>query len=106
MANIKMSNSTHRLHCQDPWFTLIKEGKKPVEGRKNLPLFKSWQPQDTLIFYLGDQSFKTTITALRRYKALEDYLRTETLARTLPGVASVAEGVDIYLQWSTKEEIE
>lgn len=96
----------HRLHCQDPWFSLIRSGKKLIEGRKDLPTFKDWQPGDTIIFYLGNRSFKRKIAALRRYKSLEGYLQSETLERTLPGVSSIAEGVDIYLQWSTKEEIE
>ena len=96
----------HRLHCQDPWFTLIKEGRKPIEGRKNLPKFKDWRPGDRLMFELEGQSFETEIIALRRYKTLEDYLSTETLGRTLPGVETMTEGIAIYLQWSSRVEIE
>ena len=36
---------------------------------------------------------------------LEEYLKTETLARALPGVNSIEEGKKIYLQWSTQDEI-
>lgn len=96
----------HTLHCQDPWFTHIKEGRKPAEGRKNLPKFRNWEPGDRLLFVLGDQSFETEVVALRRYKSLEDYLTTETLERTLPGAETMVEGIAIYLQWSSKVEIE
>lgn len=97
--------NTHKLHCQDPWFSLIAEGKKSVEGRKNLASFRSWQPGDTLVFYCGERSFKTRIMALRRYDSLEDYLITETLERVLPGVKTISEGIATYLQWSTLQEI-
>lgn len=97
---------THRLHCQDPWFTLIRTGKKPVEGRKDLPKFQSWSIGDLLIFDLDHQSFRTRIVGLNRYKTLEDYLRTETLERTLPGVKTIEEGILTYLKWSSREEIE
>lgn len=96
---------THHLHCQDPWFTLIKEGKKPIEGRKNLPQFKKWLPGDILIFYLNNQSFQTQITAFRHYKTIESYLQHETLQRALPGIQTMEEGIRIYYQWSTEAEI-
>lgn len=96
----------HRLHCEDPWFTLIKNGVKPVEGRKNSPKYATWKTGDKLVFALGEQEFVTTITKISKYKTLEDYLEGETLARALPGVLTLEEGVNIYLQWSTREEIE
>ncbi len=96
---------THKLHCQDPWFSLIADGKKSVEGRKNLARFRSWQPGDILVFYCGKRSFKTRITALRRYDLLENYLVAETIERALPGVKTISEGIDVYLQWSTLQEI-
>lgn len=97
---------THRLHCQDPWFSLIESGKKSIEGRKNLPQFQSLNAGDIIIFYLGTKSFKTRIRDIRYYNSLENYLLTETLQRTLPGIKSLEEGIQIYLQWSTQKEIE
>lgn len=96
---------THTLHCQDPWFTLIKEGKKPVEGRKDNARFRDWKVGDTIVFTLGDASFRTRIAYIHRYASIEDYLNGETLARALPGVPTLEEGVRIYLQWSTREEV-
>lgn len=97
---------THRLHCQDPWFTFIKNGIKSVEGRKNLPTFLSWQPKDKVVFFLGNNQFNTEIVALRRYNSLEDYLTNEKVEKVLPGITSLSEAIRIYLQWSSKEEIE
>jgi len=95
----------HRLHCQDPWFTFIRQETKTVEGRKNLPQFKDWQVGDTLIFFLDEKEFCTKIIDLRHYSSLEDYLRTEGIAKVLPGVKSLEEGLAIYYQWSKPEEI-
>jgi ASC-1-like (ASCH) protein len=96
---------SHRLHCQDPWFTLIQSGKKSVEGRKNHPKYRNFRIGDSVIFHLGDEEFETRIVALRLYGSIEDYLMGETISRVLPGVHSISEGVDVYLQWNTREEV-
>lgn len=96
---------THYLHCQNPWFNFIRDGKKIVEGRKNLPKFKSWCKDDYLIFRCGHAEFLTRIVELRRYKNLEEYLNFEGFERVLPGIQSFDEALSIYLQWSTKKEI-
>ncbi len=96
----------HELHCQEPWFSFIQSGKKIVEGRKNLPKFAQWKPGDILDFYCDGKSFRTRIIDMRRYKTLEYYLTTETLECVMPGVKTLEEGVAVYLQWSTRIEIE
>lgn len=95
----------HHLHCQDPWFSFIRNGQKIVEGRKNLTKFKKWRPGDHLIFQCNNEEFSTRIVALRCYKSLSDYLDSEGFQRVLPGVRSLDEAMSIYLQWSTEEEI-
>ena len=97
---------THRLHCQDPWYSLIKSGKKTVEGRKNLPKYASWRPGDTLVFELHGDEFETCIVAIRHYKSLEDYLKAETVERVLPRISETSDAIKVYLQWSTREEIQ
>lgn len=95
----------HHLYCQKPWFNLIRNGKKTVEGRKNLPKFLLWRPNDHLIFQLNDEQFLTRIIDLRRYNGLAEYLNAEGFHKVLPGVKSFDEAMHIYWQWSTKEEI-
>jgi len=96
---------THRIHCQNPWFTYIKQGRKTVEGRKGLPKYANWQKGDKLVFFLDDDEFETTVTGINRYDSIEEYLQGETIERALPGVLTMEEGVKIYLQWSTRAEI-
>jgi ASC-1-like (ASCH) protein len=40
------------------------------------------------------------------FTSLNDYLNTVTLEEALPGVTAFQEGLKIYHQWSTPEEIE
>ena len=95
----------HKIHCQEPWFSLIRQGKKPVEGRKASPSYKSIKVDDTIEFFGGQESFICVVEAINRYSSLEEYLRCETLERALPGVKTMDEGIRIYLQWSTREQI-
>lgn len=97
---------THRLHCQDPWFTFIENGRKRVEGRKNLPKYQSWSPGDVIVFYLEAREFNTVIKDMRHYKNLKDYLLTEGIDKVLPGINSLQDAMAVYLQWSTPKEIE
>jgi len=97
----------HRVRCLEPWFSHIKEGRKPVEGRKNTPKYQKVSVGDTISFEneLGDV-FDAEVTAVRKYPNLESYLEGEGVENALPGIESIEEGIAVYLQWSTLEEIE
>ena len=95
----------HKIHCQEPWFSLIRQGKKPVEGRKATEQYSRIKAGDTIQFFCGSESFECKVTGINKYLSLEEYLRNETLERALPGVSSMEEGIRIYLQWSTSEQI-
>lgn len=94
------------IHCQEPWFSLIREGVKPVEGRKNSPRFSALKPGERLTFTNGADSFDTVILRIAHFPTLRAYLEGVGLQNALPGVASLEEAEKIYLQWSTREEIE
>jgi ASC-1-like (ASCH) protein len=95
----------HRIHCQEPWFSLLRSGQKPVEGRKNSPLFQKIKVGDCIEFFEGEKSFKALVTGINKYSSVEEYLSTERLERALPGVASYAEGLAIYHAWNNPEDI-
>lgn len=97
---------THQLHCQEPWFSLLRSGKKKVEGRKNSAKYHTIAVQDTIEFYCDDERFTCTVTALKMFQSIEDYLHTVTFQAALPGIQSFEEAVRIYQQWNTPEEIE
>jgi len=77
-----------KLFCDEPWFSLIREGIKPVEGRKNSPKYQNIRVGDPIEFTNGKESFLTKVVAIRSYTSLEDYLDDVGFATALPGVAN------------------
>lgn len=96
---------THNIHCDDPWFTYIKQGRKPVEGRKKTHTYKRIKVGDYINFSNGKESFLAAVTEIRDYDTLEEYLEDVTLAKALPGVKTMQEALDIYYEWSPEEKI-
>ena len=97
--------ATFNIHCDDPWFTYIRQGTKPVEGRKATHTYKKIGVDDFINFSNGTDSFKALVTEIREYDSLEDYLKDVSLEKALPGVKTLQEGLDIYYQWSSEEKI-
>lgn len=93
------------LHCDEPWFSYIRKGIKPVEGRKNSPKYQKIQINDLIDFSNGNDHFRAIVTEIRSYPSLEDYLNDVTIQKALPNISSLEEAIDIYHQWSTPDEI-
>lgn len=93
------------IHCEDPWFSYIRQGIKTVEGRKGTHTYKKIKVGDQINFSNGKESFIADVTEIREYASLEKYLENATLEKALPGIKSIEEGLDIYYQWSTPEKI-
>jgi ASC-1-like (ASCH) protein len=108
--------ANHVIECSEPWFSAIRKGTKPVEGRKNTERWAKIAVGDILTFkerdakgVLTSNKFDTKVTRIVKYlkpDALGKYLEGETIAKALPGVATMAEARAVYLQWSTEKEIE
>lgn len=45
------------------------------------------------------EMFTARLVRVTHYDTISEYLSAETLARTLPGVATVEAGVAVYSQW-------
>lgn len=92
----------------EPWFSLIQNGVKTVEGRPNKGMFSNLKKGDYII-WTNDitgkvRKCKTLITDVRYYKTFQEMLQTEGLHRVLPangcGIKTVKDGVDkVYRQW-------
>jgi len=118
------------IEVQEPWFGYLVNGPKKVEGRKASPkwlelmnLFEMGQPYVVLIDQNGRREL-FEITDIRRYfhrrpyqpgenfenwvrtqSSVRIYLEQEGLRNSLPGIQILEEGVDIYRQWSTDQEL-
>jgi ASC-1-like (ASCH) protein len=95
-----------KLICDDPWFTYIRNGLKPVEGRKNTPKHQKIQVGCLIDFSNGKESFLASVVEIRSYPTLEAYLNDVTFQKALPGISSFEEAMKVYHQWSTPEEIQ
>jgi ASC-1-like (ASCH) protein len=96
---------TFQMTCDEPWFSFIRKGIKPVEGRKNSPKYQSIQAGDFIDFSNGKEEFRAVVTEIRVYASLENYLADVTVQKALPHIASLEEAINTYHQWSTPEEI-
>lgn len=105
MKHKKKEMAITTIHCEDPWFSLIRDGIKPVEGRKGSPSHKKIKVGDFLNFTNGMEGFVAEVTEIRAYSTLEEYLNDVTVEKALPGVKTMEEALKIYRQWSTDEQI-
>lgn len=93
------------IHCDDPWFSYIRQGIKPVEGRKKTHSYKKIKVGDQINFSNGKESFIVDVTEIREYESIEQYLEDVTLEKALPGIKTIEEGLNIYYQWTPEEKI-
>lgn len=97
--------TTYNIHCDDPWFSYIREGVKPVEGRKKTHSYKHIKAGDKINFSNGKENFIVDVIEVREYESLEKYFEDVTLEKALPGITTLEEGLNIYYQWSPEEKI-
>ena len=102
----QINTTQHDVSVQDPWFTLIREGLKTVEGRLNKGRFATIQKGDLVRWYVAgtNKSCVTKITDIVHYKTFETMLTTEKIMQVLPGLPDVACGVKVYRQFYKKEK--
>lgn len=93
-------NKGIEIHIADPWYGHIKSGTKDVEGKvakgKALLMQKG---HNIRISGNSGETLDCQIVDIRKYDSFVDYLTTEGLARTLPGVSSLEEGLAVYAQY-------
>jgi ASC-1-like (ASCH) protein len=114
----KTKKKIRKVECGEPWFDLIKQGRKTVEGRRNSSFWASVTTGEVLHFWKPDpennqelESFQAEVVKINAYKGnptidpLSDYLTTEGLIATLPGISSIEEGRQVYLKFYSHESI-
>ncbi len=102
------------MNVSEPYYSLIRDGVKTVEGRKMSPNWAKLHEGDLLKICksLGSDCIEVVITQINYYPPLLDgedpltrYLSSEGLEATLPGVKTLEEGRQVYLQWWSLDEI-
>lgn len=102
--------SIHISNVKEPWFSLIKIGKKKAEGRLNKGSFSKMQKGDYIIFKNNelnlDRECKVIITDIIKYKTFEEYLINEKIKKCLPGIDTLEEAVSVYRGFYSKSDEE
>ena len=86
-------------YVQEPWFSLIKNGKKNIEGRLNKGSFKELKKDSIIIWKNGTNSVKTRIVSIHHHKNFRTMIKQHKLYNVLPGIKTISEGIDIYSEF-------
>jgi len=94
-----------RIHVSEPWFSLIKNGEKTVEGRLNKGTFSQLKEGDNIEFFNNElnDSFVAKITKITQHNTFYDMIQENGLQNVLPGVENAEKGVMVYRQYYTEE---
>ncbi len=94
-----------KVHVSLPWYTLIKQGKKTVEGRPNRNTFAQMELGDKIEFSNKElnESFMAEIIGVNHYTTFEQMIKSAGLEFVLPGIKNIDEGVQVYMQYYSKE---
>ena len=88
------------ITISEPWFSLIENGQKQVEGRLFKGIFTEFRVNDTIHFinrWNGkEKSVTVKITKLSKYPNFGDLLFHEKLHRVLPGLPNIKCGIFVY----------
>ena len=88
------------LTIREPWFSLIENGQKTVEGRIFKGIFTEFEVNDTIRFinkWNGkEKSVTAKITKLTKYPNFGDLLFHEELYKVLPGLPNIKCGIAVY----------
>jgi ASC-1-like (ASCH) protein len=97
------------MNIQEPWFSLIENGQKEVEGRLNRGKFQELRVDDTIRFVNKinnkEKSLTAKITKLTKYPNFGDLLFHEKLYRVLPGFPNIKCGITLYDKYYKFDEV-
>ncbi|KAG7575826.1 ASCH domain [Arabidopsis thaliana x Arabidopsis arenosa] len=89
------------LHVQEPYFTQLKDGRKTVEGRCAVGDYMRISSGDFILF---NKCLLLEVQDVHHYTSFSEMLRMEGLAKVLPGVESIEEGVQVYRNFYSEEK--
>lgn len=95
MANIS-------INIQEPYYSLILQGKKTIEGRLNKGKFATIQVGD--ILELEPEKIKFIVDEKTIYKNFRAMLRKEGIINVVPDKNNLDEATDVYYQFYTKKQ--
>ena len=101
----------YEIHVSEPWFSLLKSGKKKAEGRLNKGIFEKLNIGDIVVWFTMNKEtnekmeFSSEIIDKQRYNTFREMLENEGLENVLPdkNVESIEDGVSVYRRWYNED---
>lgn len=94
----------YNITIKQPWFDLIKYGKKTIEGRLNRGLFKKLQVGDKIEWIHKNLKFNVIVTRITPYTSFKQMMKTEGIDKVLPTINDIDSGVKLYRQYFTEND--
>jgi ASC-1-like (ASCH) protein len=99
------------IYVNEPWFSLMQNNIKTVEGRPNKGIFSKLKVDDVVTFMKFDKKtkekkhFKVKVTQIKRYNTFKEMLEFEHIENVLPdpNIKTIEDGVNVYRQWYSSE---
>ena len=109
--NMIGGNRKKKLHCNEftitikqPWFNLIKSGKKTIEGRVNAGLFARLEKNNVIQWLHQNMKCKVKIIDIRKYDSFRTMLEKEGLDKILPNIDNIDDGVKLFRKYYSEEK--
>ncbi|XP_009786150.1 uncharacterized protein LOC107774304 isoform X2 [Nicotiana tabacum] len=89
------------LHVQEPYFSLLRNGQKTIEGRCAVGHYNKIEPGAFILF---NKCLLLQVQDVHHYHSFREMLEAESLQELLPGVDTVEEGVQVYRKFYPEEK--
>ncbi|XP_022722435.1 uncharacterized protein LOC111279695 isoform X2 [Durio zibethinus] len=96
-----MNNIDFEFHVQEPFFSMLRDGLKTIEGRCAVGEYNNIETGSVILF---NKCLVLGVQDVHRYATFSKMLEAESLSEVLPGVKSTEEGVQIYRKFYTEEK--
>ncbi|KAJ4892805.1 RNA-binding ASCH domain protein [Raphanus sativus] len=99
--DLMLKKVNFELHVQEPYFTQLKDGLKTTEGRCAVG---DYMRISSGAFILFNKCLLLEVQDVCYYTSFSEMLRGEGLAKVLPGVETIEEGVGVYRNFYPEEK--
>lgn len=94
----------HERHLCEPYFSLIKNGEKTVEGRLNKGSNKKVNIGDYFKFYNDNgEEFLVKIYDIKKFPSFKSMLE-RYIKEALPGIEDINDGIAVYRRFYSEED--
>jgi ASC-1-like (ASCH) protein len=85
------------LRVREPYFSMIRSGKKKIEGRIAKPKFY-FKKNDRVLIQSdsAEEKFFVSIERVKHYKSFKEMLHAEGIGNVLPCCRNLSEALEIY----------